>query len=430
MYIQFIKSRCLYIYIYIYFFKLIYLKTKYSNDDQRFKIDDRFVEHDENDAKSDNKKLKKKKRKSEESESSEDERVNKLHENGGGDDADGDIIPKSNRKQIKSENLNSLKILEQITGKQFVKPPQPDSSENSNEKTKKSTSSSINKMVRYDPTKDEHKKFEIVKEDSSSDEDESPSNKKSKHEKEESAPTNQQAQTKIEEDLTKFYEIEPNIKDLFSSSDVFQFKFTSEEKDESENEDEQKAAPKQKLKDFNQFEMSQNSKKAKYSSSEDDDDDEEEENEQEYYDGEEDEEEYDDEAKKDDLNHKEAYQKKEFKKDEHAKKTQVEVATTFLPDFASNKDIKEGLAYFSKIEKSREEWLKKREVLVKVCLIRIEMFYSLLLLPKIYLDFYFVLFFFSNEYKKKHKRMIRIKKNKENEKLLPWKLTKTSNFKK
>ena len=82
-------------------------------------------------------------------------------------------------------------------------------------------SKKINKMIRYDPTKDEHKQFEITKEDSLSESDEETDRLKSTSEQE-----LKNATPKIEEDLSKFYEIEPNLKELFSSNDVFKFKFT------------------------------------------------------------------------------------------------------------------------------------------------------------------------------------------------------------
>ena len=46
------------------------------------------------------------------------------------DDDDAVCQKTTNRKQIKNENLNSLKILEQITGKQFIRPQEPVDHEN------------------------------------------------------------------------------------------------------------------------------------------------------------------------------------------------------------------------------------------------------------------------------------------------------------
>ena len=326
---------------------MIYLKTKYSNDDKRFKIDERFVENEDTSVP----KRKKQKPKKESDDDSCEEDLNiRVNDDNDNDNDNNDVIRKTNRKQIKSENLNSLKILEQITGKQLIRPKGPESDADHSEVNKKQTSKTgLNKMVRYDPTKDEHKIFEIAKEEASSDEETASKSTKQ-------STITPQAQVKIEEDLSKFYEIEPNIKDLFSSNDVFKFKFANDDKDESENEDLAEAAtPIQKLKDFNPFEMGK-SKKSKYalSSSEDEDDADD----------------YEDEDEKEKSNlekepprYKDAH-KIGSKMSDNFKS--LELPTTFLPDFANNKDIKEGLAYFFKVEKSREEWSKKREILVKV----------------------------------------------------------------
>jgi len=331
---------------------LIYLKSKYSNDDKRFKIDERFAEDDEI-GQDKSKKLKKTNRKNESDDDSDDDDRN-VNQNM--DDAD--FIPKTNRKQIKDENLNSLKILEQITGKQILKPQAP--STNSDGQKDGHNKKPINKMIRYDPTKDEHKKFEIAKGESSESEDDSGVSASKK--KTTTATTADQESThvpKIEEDLSKFYEIEPNLKELFSSNDVFKFKFTNDDKDDSENEylnnEFETEEPMKKLKDFSSFEVNKKLKSAKYSSSEDEADDND--------DDIDDDDEYEEDEELVQKKSKESHEKN-VKKFENLKL--VEVPKTFLPDFVNNKEIKEGLAFFKKVELTREDWLKKREFLVKV----------------------------------------------------------------
>jgi hypothetical protein len=328
---------------------LIYLKSKYSNDDKRFKIDERFAEDDEI-GQEKSKKLKKTKRKNE-SDSSDEDSDDDRNVSQNMDDAD--FIPKTNRKQIKDENLNSLKILEQITGKQILKPQAP--STNSDGQKDGHNKKTINKMIRYDPTKDEHKKFELAKEESSESDNDDGEFTASKKTDQELIRV-----PKIEEDLSKFYEIEPNLKELFSSNDVFKFKFTNDDKDDSENEylNNEEIEPMKKLKDFSSFEVNRKQKNAKYSSSEDeanDDDD--------IDDDDDVENEYEEDEELVQKKSKESHEKN-LKKFENLKL--VEVPKTFLPDFVNNKEIKEGLAFFKKVEHSREDWLKKREFLVKV----------------------------------------------------------------
>lgn len=331
----------------MFYFQLIYLKTKYSNDDKRFKIDDRFIEDEEE---------KKKSKSSSSSSESESEAEDSDKEKAQDEDDEESKGVKTKKREIKSENLNSLRILEKITGKQIIKPTTT-SSDKSSKNDKK-----MNKMVRYDPTKDEHKVFEMNKSDEESGSDgEKEKSKKNKNDQDDSAKAN-----KIEEDLTKFYEIEPNIKELFSSNDVFKFKFTNEENDFDNDEDlndepVEEVKTKPKLNGFSQFE---NLKSSKYSSESSSDEEEEEEEED---DDEDDEEELQD--KNGRIDSKREPTSKMASKKPADNNRQVEFNKTFLPNFEENKDIKNAAAFFFKKpekEQTRTEWLSKREVLVNV----------------------------------------------------------------
>jgi hypothetical protein len=321
---------------------LIYLKTKYSNDDKRFKIDDRFIEDEEE---------KRKSKSSSSSSESESEAEDSIKEKAQDEDDEESKGVKTKKREIKSENLNSLRILEKITGKQIIKP-----TTTSNEKSSKNDKK-MNKMVRYDPTKDEHKVFEMNKSDGESgSDDEKEKSTKDKNDQDNSAKAN-----KIEEDLTKFYEIEPNIKDLFSSNDVFKFKFTNEENDFDNDEDlndepVEEVKTKPKLNGFSQFENLKSSKYSSESSSDEEEDEEE-----------------DDEDEEEELQDKNG--RIDSKREPTSKMASkinarpVEFNKTFLPNFDENKDIKNAAAFFFKKpekEQTRTEWLSKREVLVNV----------------------------------------------------------------
>jgi hypothetical protein len=373
------------------------LKTKFSNDDNRFKIDDRFVESDEE------KQVKKSKQK-----------IDKIEENSSnseGDDQENDVIKKSTTENIKSEHLSSLKILEEITGKQLIKPK-------SEEEEKKSKKSSLtkNKIVRYDPSKEDHKMYELNNEKSSSSDDcdsASSSNEDDTTAKESIATTTNK---KVEEDSNKFFQIEPNLKDLFSSSDVFKFKFSNEIEENRQNLNEtleitDLATIKsgQKINFMDSISFSGNSKhqskREKYfNSSESELEDEEDQAD------EEDEEEYEQEEEMDmseNENDRPKYTKIESKPASNNKKKPTNNQTqnrviSFLPDFDKDQVIREALDYFHNKQTSEEihdDWQKLREGLVK-------------------------------EYKKKHKGVLRRQRVKENENLLPWKKNQTSsNFK-
>ncbi len=315
------------------------LKTKYSNEDSRFKIDERFVE--------------------DESDTEKQEETSKP----------------STKEQLRSENLSSMKILESITGKQLIRPQQRDPNKESSSNAKKST---INKIVRYDPNKNDHKIYELNDNssdddeqsaessssapESSSDEDED-SSKKPKSEKkasEKKPDTNQNK--KIEEDLTKFYKIEPNLKELFSSNDVFKFKFDNiEEKSEQESNYFPEPHPTSLLAKSGKYSFldeinfnNRNSKKDKHFNSSESED--------------------------------ESSQSEEEEKSEKKKEAPVQnqtrhinnsrtadsrsnVVTTFLPDFENDKQLKDAIDYFKRketVEELKTEWMKSRELLVKV----------------------------------------------------------------
>ena len=119
------------------------MKTKFSNDDQRFKIDERFAENEED---VEDRSVKEE----------EEEEYNKE------DDEDEDARPKkSNKKQLKKEKLSALKILEEITAKPILKPTEEPESMEERKLLKRREMLKSKPIVRYDPTKEEHKKFEI-----------------------------------------------------------------------------------------------------------------------------------------------------------------------------------------------------------------------------------------------------------------------------
>jgi hypothetical protein len=323
------------------------LKTKYSNEDGRFKIDERFVE-DEFD---------------EEEKASESAKP-------------------TTKEQLRSENLSSMKILEGITGKQLIRPRRSDANK---ESAKKPTA--MNKIVRYDPSKNDHKMYELN--DSSSDESSASSSsapeysssdddddegkgsvKKPKPEKavekKKLSETNNQNK-KIEEDLSKFYKIEPNLKELFSSNDVFKFKFDNVE-DKSEHDSNyfpvqpttsllaSKSGKYSFLDEIN-FNNGRPSKKDKYfnsseseaesSPSEDEDQD----------------------GEKKPEAQRAATLPRTTNNGRTLDVSRANVVTSFLPDFENDKNLKDALDYFQRkesVDQLKEEWVKSRELLVKV----------------------------------------------------------------
>ncbi|CAF0713395.1 unnamed protein product [Brachionus calyciflorus] len=337
--------------------QLIYLKSKYSNDDSRFKIDDRFIEDEDSD------KTK---------------------------DSDSKKITK---KQLKTENLNSLKILEEITGKQIIRPKSLQDKEDDLKRAKKNrlqTDNEINrnKMVRYDPTKDTHKVFELKKSDSEDEESSSDESIEINHKEETDSDEDKQSEQEIEEnneeekkieepkDDEKFFKIEPNLKELFASNDVFKFKFTDDnedfdnEDDETELQEEYSFKNDRKKNNFMKELGFDRFQKSNYSSSETESEEE----------GEEEED-----RKQVEIRPKHTTNSLESNINENK---------SFLPNFEQDSHLKDALSYFCRpkdidLENLRKDWLTTRETLVKEC-------------------------------KKKHKKMVRIKRTKENENLLPW----------
>lgn len=111
--------------------------------------------------------------------------------------------------------MASLDILASITGKTVRKPVDPEADSKKNDKVVKTQ-----KMVRYDPTKDEHKIFELLSDDE-------------EYESEINKLKGAKSQEKTAEDpdklvdKTQYTKIESNIKDLFQSNDVFKFSFNN-----------------------------------------------------------------------------------------------------------------------------------------------------------------------------------------------------------
>lgn len=337
--------------------RLIYLKTKFSNDDQRFKIDERFMQDDDQ-----NDSVSKK--------SDDDDETSKRTVAVDEDDEDSDAKPaKVKKKEIKKENLNSLKILEQITGKQILKPTSADMEQKSLHGKKKFTTQ---RMIRYDPTKIEHKKYELTGRESSdedSDDDDDDSSSSDESEKEKKMIENDEEKNKTAEvvqDTSKFYHVEPNLKSLFSSNDVFKFKFSNDHETDLEKSGSNF--------NFNFAETKSNKLKSSileslkrpiagtnvYASSSED--------------------EYDQESETDELDNdfgqKKSADQSDTKKaarrvDGDWQRRDVIEIKSFLPDFDNDKELKDALKYFCRsenidTEEFRKEWLGKREKLVQV----------------------------------------------------------------
>lgn len=299
-----------------YFFKLMQLKSKFATEEDRFKIDDRFVEDEDDDG----------------------ERVD-----------DGKKKP-SSKEQIKSEHLSSLKILETIVGKQLVKPSSAE------EKSKKAKSAALsNRIVRFDPNKTDHKIYEINNDDAPMKQrdssDDSSASSSSDEESDKEAEQDSKVDEKVsQEDTSKFYQIEPNLKDLFSSSDVFKFKFaTPEVKVEDVPEKIERPAAKSKFNILDEISFGKSVKKDKRFDSSDEEDDE----------------------GSDESDREQAASKTPIPKITRTVSSESRVVS-FLPEFDQDKQISEALVYFFRrgseesAENIKEEWLKSRELLVKV----------------------------------------------------------------
>jgi len=187
--------------------QLLHFKTKYSNDDGRFKIDDRFVDG------SDSSEVSSSESESESEDSGDDvtektpKRSKKI------------ISDESLKKKLKKETQASLDILASITGKSARKPVDPNAEEKKGDKPVLAQ-----KMIRYDPTKTEHKIFELLS-DNEGFESEITKLKSQKKAKESKDVNKENEDVNKNVDLSKYTKIEPNLKELFQSSDVFKFKF-------------------------------------------------------------------------------------------------------------------------------------------------------------------------------------------------------------
>lgn len=121
-------------------------------------------------------------------------------------------------------------------------------------------------MVRYDPNKDDHKVYEVNKNNKSS--------SKVKSVKvtndSDSEPTNDVVET----DNSQFYEIKDDIKNLFCKNEMFQFKFLGDKNDD-DDEEEVNVNTKNDLKDFSNLKRSLDSNRndlnRSFESSDDDD---------------------------------------------------------------------------------------------------------------------------------------------------------------
>ena len=245
-------------------------------------------------------------------------------------------------------------------------------------------------MVRYDPSKDEHKIFEVK--DSSDEETDLRSKKPKDTDNEDAEARNSLAAELVNEE--KFYQVEANIKELFDSSvkeasSGFQFSFDNvEEKKVDKFSSEDYNDEKSKMKSMPQ--SLEERFKSKYSSSSESESEAEEENGLD--------EEADDQEEQTFDEH--TSYRKESTIDSQPKKSRSLARPTgpapkidhFLPR-EDEKDIVDALKFFcrtTEVNDLREEWQKKRAVLVEEC-------------------------------KKKHKRVLRKKSTFENKKILPWK---------
>lgn len=327
------------------------MKTKFSNDDRRFKIDERFIENEENSADEETE--------SDENESSsstdDDQDASAPQEVSLNDDNEDSKPTKTNKKQLKQETQNSLKILQEITGKQILKPINIEAGESS-QTTKRNTTLRNKPIVRYDPTKQDHKKFEINEEETSADVN---VKVKVKSKKDESPLTKEKVEQRIVEDKSKFVQIEPNLKDLFSSSDVFKFKFAKDESDnDAESDRDDELNHNNNNNNTNKLEtglkrVAGSFKRSKYSSEEEE--------------TESDEDDFGDDIDNTDSNNRNLVN---VRSKETKERVLVNEVKSFLPDFEHDKELKDALKYFcskeESLEKFRKEWATKRETLVEV----------------------------------------------------------------
>lgn len=202
-------------------------------------------------------------------------------------------------------------------------------------------------MVRYDPTKSNHKVYEVENSESDSSSDSSEEEKideseKNESEKNESENDDSVQELEKKEEVKKFFQVEPNLKELFSSNDVFKFKFTNEIEENDENQNQFSNLNKNQIYK-NQFLRDiglEKFKKSSYSSSETESENEE----------------------SNIVNREKNIVKIDGKKNENR---------SFLPNFDQDEHLKNALSFFCRpkdfdIENVRKEWLIKRDTLLKV----------------------------------------------------------------
>jgi hypothetical protein len=374
------------------------LKTKFSNDDKRFKIDDRFIDElgsdEEKRQKIDEKEENMPIKRNTTFERRKDEHNDEERNNPDDDEEDSEVEDIS--FDLKKEHLSSLKILEEITGRQLVRPVL-------DEKEPKKLGQK--RMIRYDPTYDEHKVYELNDKDSASEDDEIANSKRTKisNKKGESDDVEVEGPSDVKiQDPSQYYQVDENLKDLFSSKDVFKFQFLSEQTEQELNENDNIVEEQHESKQFSAKTLNilEKFNRNKVMLSSDDDDE-----------SEVDEDDEDHEQDKNNKNMQQAnghanrkvqtVEAKDEKRNWRNTQLNGTEAGIFFPFKCESgkKQIKEALDFFHQRSKKsmdelREEWFKQRVLMVQ-------------------------------EYKRKHKRVLRIKRTKQNEKMLPWRKKKS-----
>ena len=87
------------------------------------------------------------------------------------------------------------------------------------------TTSNYIYQVRYDPTKTEHKIFELLSDNDDYESEITKLKKSQKRDAKNNAANKENEDVNKNVDLSKYTKIDSNLKELFQSSDVFQFKF-------------------------------------------------------------------------------------------------------------------------------------------------------------------------------------------------------------
>lgn len=199
-------------------------------------------------------------------------------------------------------------------------------------------------MIRYDPTKSDHKVYEVENSESDSSSDSS-EEEQIDDEKNESGNEDLVEEPEIKGDVKTFFQVEPNLKELFSSNDVFKFKFTDEIEENEENDEKEKENDNSDKKQINKNQFLRDIgldkfNKSNYSSSETESEDEENKF----------------------VNREKNVSKIIEKKNENH---------SFLPNFNQDEQLINALSFFCRpddfdLENVRKEWLIKRDTLIKV----------------------------------------------------------------